>query len=175
MKIVEVKIYSFNELSKEAQQKAIEKFRYYQVEDNWWECTYDDAAEIGLKITSFDLDRNKHAKGEFTKSFFDVIDAIKTNHGESCETYKLAIGYETTYNNLVHTHSDGISTEVVSEENEQSFDECADELESEFLNDLLECYADMLQEESEYLVSDECVTEFIESNDYEFTEEGNRY
>ena len=155
MKLVEVKIYSFNELSKEAQQNAIEKFRYYQVEDNWWECTYDDAKTIGLKLTSFNLDRNKHAKGEFNKSFFDVIDAIKKNHGESCETYKLAIGYETTYNNLVHTHSDGINTEVVSEEHSEDFEDTFKELQEEFLNDLLECYADMLQEESEYLVSDE--------------------
>ena len=46
MQTVEVKIYKFNELSKEAQEKAIEKHRHHDVEGiDWWDCVYYDWKE----------------------------------------------------------------------------------------------------------------------------------
>ena len=68
MKTHTINTYSFNELSEEAQQKAIENLSDINVNFDWWNFTYEDAKNIGLKITSFDLDRRRHAKGQFLLS-----------------------------------------------------------------------------------------------------------
>ncbi len=90
MRTVRTKVYKFDELSKEAQQKAIERLSDINVDYDWWQSTYEDAANIGLKITGFDLDQNRHAKGEFTLSANEVAANIFRDHGDSCTTYKTA-------------------------------------------------------------------------------------
>lgn len=66
MKTKTITLYTYDELPTE---KAKERARDWALEfallDDWWECTYDDAICIGLNIISFDLDRNRHAKGVF--------------------------------------------------------------------------------------------------------------
>jgi len=90
MKTIEVKIYSFDELSEEAQKKAINSHSDINVNSDWWESVYYDAKQTGLKITSFDLERNRHAKGNFILSACEVAQNILSNHGENCETFKTA-------------------------------------------------------------------------------------
>jgi len=75
MRTIRTKIYSFNELSKEAQNVAIDKMRYINVDDNWWLSTYEDAENIGLKITSFDIERNE-IEGCFNLSACEVMQTM---------------------------------------------------------------------------------------------------
>jgi len=165
-------IYTFQELSEKAKEKAIEKLLNINLEDQWWEFEYEDAANIGLKLTAFDLDRNKHAKGKFIWSATEVADKIMSEHGNKCETYKTAFNFLNERDTLVRKFSDGISTDIVTEENEYEFDQEADELEEQFLEDILEDYANILQKQYEYLYSEEAIIETIEANEYEFTEDG---
>ena len=58
MKTLTINLYQFSELSDEAKEKAISNLSDINVDFDWWTNTYEDAARIGLKITSFDLDRN---------------------------------------------------------------------------------------------------------------------
>lgn len=174
MREITVRLYQFDELSEEAKEKALEEMRSISVNHEWWEFTYEDAKAIGLKITGFDLDRNRHAKGELLESATKVADLIIKNHGKDCNTHKLAIQFWADWDALVEKHSDGVNTTVVAEENEYDFDGEADELEKEFESNLLERYSWMLQQEYEYLTSDEAVAETIRANEYEFTEEGKR-
>ena len=46
------------------------------------------------------------------------------------------------------------------------------DMENEFLKSLLEDYSIMLQNEYEYLTSEEAIIETIEANEYEFTQAG---
>lgn len=165
-------IYTFDELSDEAKEKALEAYRDINVSFDWWEFTYMDAETIGLKIDGFDLDRRRHATGKFIESAFDCASKIIKEHGEACETYKSAKVFLSDWTELVAKYSDGINMEEVYEDNEYEFDKEADELETEFLKSILEDYSIMLQNEYEYLYSDEAVQETIEANEYEFTEEG---
>ena len=174
MRTKTINLYQFNELSEEAKQTAISKLYDINVNYDWWDCTYDDAANIGLKITSFGLDRNKHAQGEFTQDADYCARKIIADHGDMCETHKLAKNYFAEYNDLVTKYSDGVQTDKVAEDNEYDFDQEADDLEREFLRDLLEEYANILQRECEYLQTDEAIIETIECNEYEFTEDGKR-
>ena len=165
-------IYTFEELSEKAKEKALRKLSNINLDHDWWQFEYEDAANIGLKLTAFDLDRNKHAEGFFLNSATEVADKIMKEHGNECETYKTAFNFLNERDTLVRKFSDGVNFDIVTEENAYQFDQEADELEEQFLEDLLSDYSDILQKQYEHLYSDEAIIETIEANAYEFTEEG---
>jgi len=169
MKTIEINVYKFAELSEEAQQNAIEKLFDINVDHNWWDDTYSDAENIGLKITGFDLDRNKHATGELLWSACEVAQNILNNHGEQCETYKTAANFLEAHNPIFSAYMDETSEQYESREAEDKLQD----LESDFLNSLLSDYVQILQNESEYLTSKEAIIDTINANDYDFLQTGN--
>lgn len=162
MRTIATNIYEFKELSEAAKKKAVEKISTINVDFNWWDLTYKDAKNIGLKITFFDLDRNRHAKGEFITNAVNCAERIIEEHGENCDTYKTAKEFLSALNEYTGQFPDI----------EDSDEDEIENLESEFLKSLLEDYSIMLQKESEYLQTDEAIIEAIEANGYEFTEDG---
>jgi len=168
MRTIEIKAYLFNELSEEAKEKAVQNLSNINVQFDWWHFIYEDAKNIGLKITSFDLYRNKHANGEFLLSAAEVAANIISSHGESCETYKTAKFFLDDFNPVFASYLDENSQDYESTETEEKLND----LETEFLNSLLIDYANMLQNECEFLQEDEQIIETILANEYEFTEEG---
>ncbi len=148
MRIIETKVYKFNELSEQAKEKAIEKLIDINVGNNWWEHNYEDAKNVGINITSFDIDRG-NVLGDFIDSALETATAIISEHGIQCQTYKTAKRY---YDNLLNFKNE--------------------DAEFEFKVDILSDYLDLLQEEFEYQTSKEAIIETIEANDYEFTEDG---
>lgn len=175
MRTIQKTVYKFSELSDSAKEKAIQNLSGVNVNFQWWEFIYSDAEEIGLKITGFDLDRNRHCKGKLIDSAYCIARTIVNQHGEKCNTYETAKKLISETNELVKKYSDGIKTDSVAEGNEYEFDKEADELEAEFTKDLLECYSIMLQKEYEYLTSENAIIETIEANEWEFYENGQRF
>jgi hypothetical protein len=163
-----INLYKFEELSTEAQQKAIEKFSDAGVGYNWWENVYDDAKEIGLRIDGFDLDRGRCVDGSLLFAANDVAQKILNNHGDQCETHKTANDFMNEWQ--------PISCDYMNEDSEnyesRDIEDKLMEIEQQFERDLLEDYLIMLQHEYEYLTSEEYIKEFIINNEYEFTEEG---
>lgn len=177
MKQVTINLYKFDELSDEAKQVALLELAGINVHYDWWQGTYEYASNIHLKITGFNLDRNKHATGYFEPGYtgIDVAQKILSNQGDKTDTYALAAAYIESHNKLVAKYSDGINTEVVTEENEYDFDNDLKDLEDEFLKDMLEEYSCILQREYEYLASEQAIIDTIEANEYDFTEDGKLY
>jgi len=159
MRIIETKVFKFSELELDAQEKAVDNLRDINVHDDWWDYIYEDAKSIGIQLNSFDLDRRRHAEGEIVNrlSHYDVALAIIRDHGKDCETYKEAKDF------LADRHRI---------KKEGKWPEKHEDSQHEFLRFLLESYSIMLQNEYEYMVSDDAVKETIEANEYEFTEEG---
>lgn len=137
-------VYDFDELSSEARQKAVEALYDLNVDFDWWDGIYDDANTIGLKITSFDLYRHD-ITGNLTEDMPTVCKLIMENHGETTSTYLLAKRNQ-------HKHG---------EDNEETF-----------LKELLEEYLSILQDDYDYLTSEEAIIEAIKANEYEFYEDG---
>jgi hypothetical protein len=163
-------LFTFDELSDEGKEKAIENLRYINIEDHeWWDYVYSDAEDIGLKITEFDIDRGSYAHGNFTLSAEEVAANIIRDHGETCETYKTAENFLAEHNPV---YADYMNEESENYESPESEDKLQ-EMESEFLKSLLEDYRIMLSKEYDYLTSEEAIRETIEANEYEFTEDGN--
>ena len=168
MRTIEVKIFKFNELNEEAKQNAISNLYNINIDHNWWEFIYEDAKNIGLKITSFNLDRNRYAKGEFILNAPEVAQNILSNHGKECETYKTAESFLEVWQPIFNAYMDEESEKYESSESEDEMQE----LEDDFLNSLLDDYSIILQNACDYLQSDESIIDTIEANDYEFTEDG---
>ena len=143
-----VTTYSFTELDERAKERARDWYRIGALEYDWWEYVYEDAERIGLKITGFDLGRAQSITGELQKGVHEVVQSIIAEHGSSCGTYKFAQAY----------YSRKHSGWPMDEE--------------EFTQQLLEEYRVILDHEYEYLLSDECIDESLEANDYQFTEQG---
>ncbi len=160
MRTIRTKVYQFNELNDEAKQVAIENNSDINVDYDWWLQTYEDAKTIGLKLTGFDLERNKHATGEFIENACDCAYKIIKNHGVECDSYSLAVGFLAGHDNILNGEEDNESIE---------------ELEEEFLKAILNSYADYLQNECDYLQGDEAIKETLVSNEYEFTKDGNMF
>jgi hypothetical protein len=169
VKITETKVYKFEELTEAQKDKAIEKLYDINVYFDWWKFTYEDAETIGLKIEGFDLDRNRHAEGNFLLSAAEVAQNIFNNHGEECETYKTAKEFIEEWQPVFNNYMDETSDKYESSESEDKLIE----LEGEFLKSLLEDYSIMLQHEYDYQTSREAIIETINANEYEFDEEGN--
>jgi len=157
MKTINTMVYEFDELSDKAKDKAREWYRNGALDYDWWDSVYEDAGQIGLKITGFDLDRSRGATGHFTKTAEDVCALILAKHGETCETLKTAKEWEA---DVTRAGADA----------DKYVDAC-----DEFERALLEDYSIMLQHEYDYLLSNEQVDESIRLNGYTFTGEGKRF
>ena len=175
MKTKTIEIYTFNELSDKAKETAVEQNYDYNVYFDWWDNTYYDAENVGIKIKEFDIDRGRCCKIEFKYDAREVCEKIQMEHGEGCETYRIASTFLSDYEELVKKYSDGIKTNIVAEDNEYDFDNDADELEDELRNDLAEEYLSILRKEYEYLTSEEAIAEALEANEIAFLVDGNKY
>ena len=58
MKTIEIKLYTFSELSEDAKQKEIGSLYDINLDDDWWDNAYEDAKSIGVDIDSFDTDNH---------------------------------------------------------------------------------------------------------------------
>ena len=160
MKQVTIECKKFHEWDEDTQQKILSEHRDINVDREWWESTYDDAKNVGIKITGFALDRNRHCTGKIDYPF-DTAKKIIQEHGESCETYKTAKAYLEDYNKMASKESE-----------DKDIEEEIRDLDEEFIKSILEDYSIMLQREYEYLLTDEAVKSTIEANEYEFDNEG---
>lgn len=141
---IEHVVYKFEELSKESQEKALDNMYDINTDHDWWEFIYEDANLVGLEITGFDLAR-RDITGKLIENMQQVCDNILRSHGNTCDTY-------VTAEKNKHRHG---------EDNEEQFEK-----------DLLEDYLKILQEEYDYLTSEEAIIETIKANEYEFYEDG---
>lgn len=151
MKTHTVTSYLFGELSDSAKENARDWYRCGALDWDWWDSVYEDASRVFLTITGFDLGGAQKCDGMLSKGVHDTVKAIIAEHGKHCDTYKLAQEY------YRRKHIGNPMDE------------------EEFTQQLLEEYRVVLEKEYEYLLSDECVDESIEANEYEFTEDGFRF
>lgn len=129
----------------ELSNSAKERVREWLTPDSydWWDGITEDLNIIGLELVEFDLDRRSMCRLGVKEDLHHTAKQILENHSKECDTY---IAAEQYINN--------------------DFDA------KEFLHELQECYRIMLEKEWEYLISDECIQETCEVNEYEFDENG---
>lgn len=167
--VIETTVYKFEELSEDAKQKAIESFSDINVDYDWWDWAYEDAATIGLTITGFDIDRGRSISGDIKGSTLDCVEKILTEHGQECDSYKLAAAYKERETVI------RVSYKLLAEDDSSNEDEEIEELETEFKKDLLNYYWKLLDKHYDDITSDEGIKETIIANKYDFEEDGSRF
>ncbi len=199
MKTIELKLYSFDELSDEAKEKAIERCSDFNIDYDWYQSIYDDFTEIA-KNAGFDI-TNIYFSGfysqgdgamfeynfEGNKLVFDFIDSLKLSPLRE-KWLKNWVDYSGSGKHSGHYYHEFCCS--------HSIDFCAgfnysiainvnnwiDSFYEEFENFVIELYRSLckelyssLKEEYDYQTSREAIIETIQANDYEFTEDGKIY
>ena len=166
MKQLTINAYTFDELSDKAKDKARQWAREY-LTDNWEAQVIEDAAQVGIKITGWDIGRAQTIDLEFEDSAFLTAKRIMEEHGEACDTWETARGILQLQEGTQAAYDSAEITEG------EANDRHADEVEA-FTKEIGECYLKMLREAYDHAMSNEGVDEMIEENEYLFTEEGSR-
>ena len=172
---VTFKVYQFDELSEEVKEKVLDDCRFIMVEYfNWWEFVYKDAENIGLEIVEFDLDR-RYIRMKLKENILSSIEEALNYFNKDSNEYKIAKGY---YDEIMKLKdSEEVKEYLKDNPEDDPYDaiynlNLGEEFEDEYVKDMSRFFLKMLEEEVEYLTSDEAIIKMFEANDYEFFETG---
>lgn len=173
MRIIETEAYTFDELSDDAKESAINNLREINVDHDWWECTYETFRELGIRIEHFDLGRRSEIGIDLIETHDEVAINIISTFGENSLKVNAQYFIEQR-DKLVKELGEGneVAGYSVKEGNEVEFDERVETIEGYYLKQIKIDALDLLRGEFEYLMSDEAIIDTIEANEYEFTKEG---
>jgi len=146
MKLIQLQLFTFDELTSEAKSVAIEDYQDINVQYVWWDSITDDAKNVGLEITSFSIEDNE-ISGDFLSNPLKTANLIKENHSGNSKTYLCAECY------LKGLFED----------------------DAQFRRSLLKCYLERLENEFTYLTSFNGIRETLIANDYYFLSSGKRF
>ena len=205
MKTKTINLYTFEELSESAKEKARDWWRSCNDGDSFWsECTIDEAKEQGRNM-GLDIDRvyfrgfwsqgdgacyegTWHAcdvkAGETAKGWGDCEATKEIRRIASCFE-ELAAKYPSASFRVKHSghycHEFSTTFDVSLGEEEDNLENITQEEWSAAEGDLIETARDymswiyrQLEKEYEYQNSAECIDELLVSNEYTFTEDGER-
>jgi len=168
------KVYSFEDLktNETLKDKVLQNLYDINVDYEWWECTFDDAENVGIKLTEFDTGRAQMIRGEWIEDACHAARKIEDEHGDECDTCKTTEDFIQERDEILNTAARDENGEF---EDERELDNDLDECEKDYLQSILQDYLTILCKEYEYLQSEEAILETIECNEYEFTEDGQIY
>lgn len=194
---IEKTVYTFDELSDAAKEKAREWYRDGALDYDWWEFVYEDADHVA-KILGIDLDdKGKNTRrpaiwfsGFYCQGSGSAFDGVysyakqapkklREYAPQDTELHKIADQLQSLQRRYFYrlcakitAHRDtSITVEAYNSENRYA--DIPDEQELiDLLNDFNSWIFNQLEKEYEYLTSDESVDEAIMANEYEFDEEG---
>lgn len=194
---VRTKVYKFNELSKEAQAKVIEKMYDINVDYDWWKWTIEEQTEdltekgyedVEISFSGFGsqgdgasltgklnllkwLENNGNAL-KIRSSVIGLINSGKVHVGIDITRFSHHYVHErsTSVNVSVDFYSNGL---ISWPDNIEKYllDKLENYLESEVIR-LNKGIYKALEEEYFYQTSEEAIKETIEANEYEFTQDG---
>ena len=203
MKTIEVKLMKFDELSKEAQEKAIEKNRDFNIDNDFWsECVKENWEEkleklgyenIRILYSGFysqgdgacftaGVDVTKWIKAhKASKRYRKILQHVKNEGTASVSITHNAHYYYSTSTSIDETLAD---YEETKDEFKKAIEKASGiDLETQwekFLIDISDEKEELgnkiyndLQTEYEYLTSNGAIKEALEGNDYDFDEDGN--
>lgn len=191
-----VKVYKFNELDDSAKEKAREWYRQGATDYEWWDYVYDDAKTIaniiGIDITNiyfsgfwsqgdgacFEGSYSYKCGGVRELLKYAPIDTELHNIAVSLRDLQRPAFYQLSaqVSHRGHYCHEGCTDISVYDDRDGDYvDHETHDAVVECLRDFMRWIYRRLESEYDYLMSDECVDEMIESNEYTFTEEGEIY
>ena len=191
MKTVETTVYTFDELTPEAQEVAINTNRDFNTHDGWHEFIYEDATECA-RLMGIDIDKiyfsgfwsqgdgacfegqYQYAKGslkaikEFAPADTELHTIAQTLMGIQKKYFYSIRAYVKHRGHYYHERCTEINIEC---ENGYVSDTADNEV-SEAFRDFMKWIYKRLETEYDALTSDEAVKEALIANEYDFNEDG---
>jgi len=186
MRIAQVEVYQFNELSEEAKEKAVNELRDINTEySSWWD--HDGLLDLSAKelksrritehltlsykLVSFDFVRH-HIRFESVEvnndDAFRKFLRVHKRLWKKCHYAFYYPSYPSTAKTVFEIeHQEGLS---FTDKEEEILDRAC-----KIMNDKINEALVSLEESYEYLTSRRIIIETIEANKYEFTEDGKVY
>ena len=164
MKTIEIKVYKFDELDKQTQEKVIENYRYINVDNTfWYDCIKEEFNSLGLEIQEFNLDRGNYAK--------IYIDNLEETSKKIIEEFGDSVLIKQTAKNYINEYEKIQANFKEDEDIEREVELLDEQYEKEYSEDILS----YLRSNYDWETSDESVYQTIEANEYDFTIEGKIY
>lgn len=200
MKQVTIETFKFNELSDEAKQTAIDQYRESDHLDyEWFDCSKSDFHSILEMIGFTNINSgfsgfccqgdgaNLTADYSYKAGCLKAIKQYAQNDSKLHDIVQGIVSHMKDYGYKLECHITRFNTRY-EHSNTMSFDwnmqsgECVDwkndftedEI-NQLFRDLADWYYVKLEKENDYLNSDECISELLESNDYDYLELGKQY
>ena len=151
-----INTFLFSELADEIKKKVLIKYADRGTFDWWYETTFDQAKESGIRLTGFDLERGQKIEGIFIWDHIEVANNILINITDGHQLFTISEQFKKEIGKTIDEYK-------------------IDELQNQYEKDILWQYWKILKDEYEYLYSDEYLEEFFEANEYQFTENGVLY
>ena len=180
MREMNVTVYSFDELSEAAQERALNDLRWANVEFNWWyEDTFDTIRTagklLGLRISDIHFDIYSYCTFDAQYQYVrGAAKAIQAEFPHATDLHDVARKLQDLQKR--HFYSLSCAVKEGRDANRYSCFRFGEDYDCEDLGDILDDFAHwariLLRDEYEYLTSDEAVKEMIEANEYEFTADG---
>jgi hypothetical protein len=190
-------LYTFEELSEDAQQRAIDEHRSstYYLDYEWWDTVFEDAKTIGA-LMGIELDqiyfsgfasqgdgacftgdysyRKGSAKAVREHAPLDselhaIADNLQAIQRQNFYSLVASVRHNDRYS---HEYSVSIGVEDTRRDTYSGVSEDTEESLSDVLRDFMRWIYKRLEAEYDWLMSDEQITESIICNGYEFTEDG---
>lgn len=164
MRIININICQFSELTPQVQSKVLDNNRDALLQFDWWRDTISEDARgtAELNIKSFDFSP-RSINAQFTTNAKSSALRVISEHGDTCTTYSIAKKFLSDLESL-ERKEDTAQTEVELEELKDAYLEA---LSNEYLN--------ILEQEEQDLMSDEALIEHFDNNNWEFYQDGRRY
>lgn len=201
VKIKETEVFTFEELSECAKEKARDWYKEGNLSYEWWDSVYE-MAETAAKLLGIDIDRKTRSSsqpaiwfsGFYCQSDYCAIEAdyhyrkgsvkaIKAEFPADTELQAIAKGLQDVQKRnfyklgarMSQTFRNNQSVDVWhSGDNYRDIGE-DEELLADILKDFSHWVFSALEKEYDFLMSDEHVDESILCNEYQFTEDGEIY
>lgn len=194
MKTIEINLYSFDELSQDAQEKVIDKNYDINIDHEWWDSTYEDAKSIG-KIMGIEISNiyfsgfSSQGDGACFEGFYQYrknsVKDLKAYAPQDKELHRIVTElqdvqkrafFSITANVKQRGHySHSGCTEITVGMNENIGQDTFSEIEETvitLLRDFMDWIYKTLEKDHDYLTSGEAILETIKANEYAFEADG---
>lgn len=190
MKTIETIVCNFDELDDDAKEKARAWYRDGALDYEWWDSVYDHAKEAGeaLGITVDNIEFSGfYSYGDgacfigsyaYRKGWRAALRAISQDPvlegiGRRLQAAQRLVFYkgEAIITKRGHRYCDETSVSIDCDPDTEAFADAV----TDALRDFMRWIYKSLEQEYEYLMSDECVDAGIRANDYTFTADGRRF
>lgn len=182
MRQVTINLYKFDELNEETKKKVLENFRYLNTEWDWYESVYEGfeeiASEYGIEVEDMRFS-GFYSQGDGASFEGEIVDFKKFAEKTGLKRLvRLSDSIEYNLNMLVkrvtyhYYHSKTVEADIRDGGYYPRLSNLIEEKLEKVKEELCEKLYRNLEEEYDYLTSDEVVADTIRANEYEFTEGG---